>query len=118
MKQQEIIAWLRYWSAAKMVAVGKILAFDQVATARKFCACMRTGVFCDELVSDLAIWRAIQEMRRQDGGIEDCPDCNGLGNVISTTPSHRSRFVGFDDLDPDDYSEPCQKCDGTGTISE
>jgi tRNA(Leu) C34 or U34 (ribose-2'-O)-methylase TrmL len=63
--QNEIKTWLDYWNQAGMVAVDEIRAFDQVHTARKFCACMRTGVFAD--VTDLAIWRALLAMR--------CPEC-------------------------------------------
>lgn len=62
MAQNEIKDWLAYWTAAKMVALDEIRAFDQVHQARKFCQCMRVGVFHD--VTDLAIWNAIQEMRQ------------------------------------------------------
>ena len=46
----------------------------------------------------------------------ECPDCDGLGQVQGTTPSHRSRFVGHDDLSPDDYAVACPKCLGSGTV--
>lgn len=61
MTQQAIQDWLRYWQNARMVAVDQINAFDQVHLARKYCSCMRVGVFAD--VSDLAIWRALENMR-------------------------------------------------------
>ena len=54
--------WLAYWQSAKMVDVDQIRAFDQVATARRFCECMRAGVFTD--VTDLQIWRALEDMRK------------------------------------------------------
>lgn len=57
----EIKNWLSYWTNANMVAVENILAFDQVAQARKFCECMRVGVFHE--VTDLQIWNAIKETR-------------------------------------------------------
>ena len=60
MAKTEIQRWLAYWSAAKMVAVSEIRAFDQVYEARKYCECMRVGVFAD--VTDLQIWRAIIDM--------------------------------------------------------
>ena len=63
MAQQQIKAWLSYWSAAKMVAVDEIRAFDQVHLARKFCSCMRVGVFSD--VTDLQIWRALMALRSE-----------------------------------------------------
>lgn len=63
MKQAEIIRWLQYWKNAKMVAVDEISAFDQVHLARKYCSCMRVGVFSPDLVSDLQIWRALSVMR-------------------------------------------------------
>ena len=63
MKQQDVIGWLQYWQNAKMVAVDEINAFDQVHLARKYCECMRVGVFSPDLVSDLQIWRALQVMR-------------------------------------------------------
>ncbi len=66
MKQAEIMGWLEYWKNAKMVAVDEIAAFDQVYQARKFCSCMRIGVFSPDLVTDLEIWRALQVMRRLD----------------------------------------------------
>ena len=59
--QTEIKTWLNYWDKAEMVAVDNIRAFDQVYQARKFCSCMRTGVFSD--VTDLQIWNAIREGR-------------------------------------------------------
>lgn len=61
MTLKEIQTWLSYWQNAGMVAVDAILAFDQVYQARKFCECMRTGVFAE--VTDLDIWRALREMR-------------------------------------------------------
>ena len=59
----EIKSWLAYWKAGGMVAIDRIAAFDQVHQARKFCACMRQGVFAEDCVSDLQIWRALTEMR-------------------------------------------------------
>lgn len=46
----------------------------------------------------------------------ECPRCFGSGEVTGTTPTHRSRMVGYDDLDPGDYAKPCPKCAGTGTV--
>ena len=63
MQQQQIINWLVYWNNAKMVAVDEIQAFDQVHEARKYCECMRVGVFNKDDVTDLQIWRALQSMR-------------------------------------------------------
>jgi hypothetical protein len=61
MTNQSIKNWLSYWNAAGMVAIDQINAFDQVYQARKFCQCMRVGVFAD--VSDLQIWNALRDMR-------------------------------------------------------
>ncbi len=61
MTQAEIQGWLTYWTNAKMVAFDQINAFDQVHLARKYCQCMRVGVFWN--VSDLDIWRALENMR-------------------------------------------------------
>lgn len=47
---------------------------------------------------------------------EDCPRCNGMGEVIGSTPNARARFVHRDDMNPDDYAEPCQNCAGTGVV--
>ncbi len=63
MKQKEIQEWLHYWQNAKMVAIDEINSFDQVHLARKYCECMRVGVFSIDLVSDLMIWRALENMR-------------------------------------------------------
>lgn len=46
----------------------------------------------------------------------ECPDCNGHGEVCGVTPSRRSRFVGMDDLSPDDFTVDCPRCLGTGTV--
>lgn len=61
MTQKEIQGWITYWQNAKMVAIEQINALDQVHLARKYCSCMRVGVFAE--VSDLAIWRALENMR-------------------------------------------------------
>ena len=63
MNSQEIQTWLAYWGNAKMVDLRAILAFDQVHQARKFCACMRDGVFHPSVVTDLQIWNALCRMR-------------------------------------------------------
>jgi hypothetical protein len=64
MTTTEITNWLTYWNNARMVAVENIAAFDQVHLARKFCECMRVGVFHPDMVTDLQIWNAIREMRK------------------------------------------------------
>lgn len=46
----------------------------------------------------------------------ECPDCHGMGEVCGVNPSRRSRFVGFDDLSPDDYMVDCPRCLGSGTV--
>jgi RecJ-like exonuclease len=46
----------------------------------------------------------------------ECPRCNGLGEVLGSTPNVRARYVGRDDLDPADFGEDCPKCAGTGTV--
>lgn len=46
----------------------------------------------------------------------ECPRCNGMGEVCGITPSRRSRFVGHDDLSPDDYTVDCPQCLGTGVV--
>ena len=61
MSTKEIQRWLKYWQAANMVAVDAIMAHDQVYQCRRFCKCMREGVFTD--VTDLQIWNALVEMR-------------------------------------------------------
>ena len=46
----------------------------------------------------------------------ECPQCDGMGEVCGVTPNRRSRFVGYDDLSPDDYTVACPKCLGSGTV--
>lgn len=46
----------------------------------------------------------------------ECPTCNGTGEVCGVTPSRRSRFVGYDDLSPDDYTVDCPRCLGKGVV--
>ena len=42
----------------------------------------------------------------------ECPRCNGNGEVCGVNPNRRSRFVGCDDLSPDDFTVKCPKCLG------
>ena len=46
----------------------------------------------------------------------ECPTCHGQGEVCGVTPNRRSRFVGMDDLSPDDYARTCPRCLGTGAV--
>lgn len=46
----------------------------------------------------------------------ECPRCFGTGEVCGVTPSRRSRFVGMDDLSPDDCTVDCPRCLGTGAV--
>lgn len=48
----------------------------------------------------------------------DCPRCNGNGEVCGVNSRRRSRFVGYDDLSPDDYTVPCPNCAGTGVVDQ
>lgn len=64
MTRSEIQGWLTYWTNANMVSVDAIKAFDQVALARRFCSCMRSGVFSE--ITDLQIWRALTAMRDEE----------------------------------------------------
>ncbi len=66
MTTNEIKTWLSYWQNGGMVAIDAIQSVEQVYEARKYCSCMRKGVFAEDLVSDLQIWRALSEMRAED----------------------------------------------------
>ena len=44
----------------------------------------------------------------------ECPTCNGHGEVCGVNPNRRSRFVGMDDLSPDDFTVECADCCGHG----
>lgn len=44
----------------------------------------------------------------------ECTTCNGHGEVCGVNPNRRSRFVGMDDLSPDDFTVECNACAGTG----
>jgi DnaJ-class molecular chaperone len=46
----------------------------------------------------------------------ECPRCNGMGEIIGSTPNVRSRYVAHDDLNPGDFGEPCPKCGGSGAV--
>jgi hypothetical protein len=63
--QERLVYWLVYWRNAKMVSVENIVAFVHVTEARKYCECMRVGVFQD--VTDLSIWRALKDLRASEG---------------------------------------------------
>lgn len=47
----------------------------------------------------------------------ECPRCHGNGEVCGVNPNRRSRFVGSDDLSPDDYTVECPRCLGTGVVA-
>ena len=59
MTATQIKNWLGYWQNAKMVNLEAITSFDRVYQARKYCECMRVGVFAE--VTDLQIWNALRE---------------------------------------------------------
>lgn len=61
MTTTEIKNWLNYWQNSKMVNLDAITSFDRVYQARKYCQCMRVGVFSD--VTDLQIWNAIRTLK-------------------------------------------------------
>lgn len=44
----------------------------------------------------------------------ECTRCNGTGEVCGVNPNRRSRFVGMDDLSPDDFTVECSDCCGVG----
>lgn len=46
----------------------------------------------------------------------ECWICVGAGEVIGATPSVRSRYVRWDDLNPGDFAETCRNCGGTGVV--
>lgn len=46
----------------------------------------------------------------------ECPDCYGTGEVCGVKPNRRSRFVGMDDLSPDDFTVSCHRCLGKGVV--
>ena len=46
----------------------------------------------------------------------ECPDCCGSGEVCGVKPNRRSRFVGMDDLSPDDFTVNCPRCLGKGVV--
>jgi hypothetical protein len=62
MTTTKIKNWLIYWNNAKMVSLDAITSFDRVFQARKYCECMRVGVFAE--VTDLQIWNALQASRQ------------------------------------------------------
>jgi hypothetical protein len=59
MSKQEIKAWLSYFKAAKMVNFKEIFSLETLIEARKYCKCLRVGVFAQ--VEDNAIWYVIRE---------------------------------------------------------
>ena len=61
MTAAEIKTWIAYWTAAKMVNFDAVRSVEQVYECRKYCSCMRVGVFTE--VSDLSIWNALQDIR-------------------------------------------------------
>lgn len=48
----------------------------------------------------------------------ECPRCNGMGECHTATPSQRARYVRHDDMSPDDYTEACPKCGGSGLMPD
>ena len=62
-KHETIVGWLKYWNVAKMVTLDEIQTADDMVEARKWCACMRSGVFTPELVSTEELWSALVALR-------------------------------------------------------
>jgi hypothetical protein len=93
MNDLQIQNWLTYWGNAKMVNLDAIRAFENVFQARKYCECMRIGVFTD--VTDLQIWNALQAMRRSEH-LDN-------GEIAVSGPE------GF-------FDEPFEKSDDTDTV--
>jgi hypothetical protein len=54
--------WLLYWGG-KAVALGEIRTRADVALARRFCRCLRTGALSD--VTDQQIWNALQRLLKE-----------------------------------------------------
>lgn len=61
MTKADIKRWIAYWTAADMVAFDEIRTFNQMVEARKYCSCLRVGVFAD--VTDLQLWNALRDYR-------------------------------------------------------
>ena len=61
MERRVIKAWLTYWKNANMVNLSEIKSVLDCVQARRFCSCMRVGVFTDVATSD--IWNALVELR-------------------------------------------------------
>ena len=59
MSKQEIKSWLSYFKATGMVNFKEITSLDLLKQARRFCKCMRVGVFAN--VTDNQIWYVIRE---------------------------------------------------------
>lgn len=60
-KDAAVAEWLMYWCRAGRVNFSAIRSLDHVYQARKYCSCMRVGVFTE--ASDLQIWLQIQALR-------------------------------------------------------
>lgn len=60
MATKQIASWLTYWKNARMVALEEIRSLEDMIEARKWCSCMRIGVFSPDLVSTEALWKARQ----------------------------------------------------------
>lgn len=63
MPKQQIQDWLIYWQAAKMVNINKIDSLPAMYSARRFCRCMRVGVFIN--VTDKQMWDALCDLRER-----------------------------------------------------
>ena len=62
--ERKAATWLDYWYNAKMVAIDEIQSIHDMNTARKYCSCMRVGVFSPDLVTDLEMWRGLLLLRQ------------------------------------------------------
>ena len=54
---KDISHWVGYWDRARMVNFAAIQSEVDVATARKFCSCLKTGFMAE--VTDRTLWAAI-----------------------------------------------------------
>lgn len=70
-KELKSAIWLNYWHNAHMVNLDAINSIHDMHLARKFCSCMRVGIFASDVISDLDLWRGLLFLRQHPDQVID-----------------------------------------------
>lgn len=58
-----ITRWFKYWDAAHMVNFSEINSLEDMIQARKYCKCMRVGVFTEDVITTEEMWNVLRQSK-------------------------------------------------------